>query len=157
MEVYFKILLFLSSLISTSIAVDTITANQSIKDGETIVSQDEMYELGFFSPGNSKKRYVGICSYGSCSINKHPPCSCIEGFEPKFPDEWNASDWSSGCKRKKPLDCGNADGFQKISRVKLPDTRFSWYNYSLTLAECEMVLLSCDFQLTLLFAKTYSS
>ncbi|KAI3816123.1 hypothetical protein L1987_15813 [Smallanthus sonchifolius] len=60
MEVYFMILLFLSSLISTSVAVDIITANQSIKDGKTIVSHGEMYKLGFFSPGNSKKRYVGI-------------------------------------------------------------------------------------------------
>ncbi|KAI3731012.1 hypothetical protein L1987_62195 [Smallanthus sonchifolius] len=41
-------------------AVDTISANQAIKDGETIVSHGEMYELGFFSPGNTKNRYLGI-------------------------------------------------------------------------------------------------
>lgn len=81
----------------------------------------------------------GLCGpYGSCRINKHPPCNCIEGFEPKIPAEWDASDWSSGCKRKKPLKCENRDGFQKISGVKVPDTRRSWYNYSMTLGECEM-------------------
>ncbi|GJT07279.1 G-type lectin S-receptor-like serine/threonine-protein kinase [Tanacetum coccineum] len=81
----------------------------------------------------------GLCGpYGSCSINKHPPCTCIKGFEPKNPKEWDASDWSSGCKRKKPLKCEHRDGFQKISRVKVPDTRRSWYNYSMTLGECEM-------------------
>nr|GEW50615.1 G-type lectin S-receptor-like serine/threonine-protein kinase At4g27290 [Tanacetum cinerariifolium] len=91
----------------------------------------------------------GLCGpYGRCSINKHPPCSCMEGFEPKFPQDWRASDWSSGCKRKKPLNFGNADGngngngntdwFHKISGVKLPDTRRSWYNYSMTLGECEI-------------------
>ncbi|KAI3695901.1 hypothetical protein L1987_78905 [Smallanthus sonchifolius] len=61
MEVYFMILLFLTSLISTSAAVDTITANQSIKDGETIVSHGEMYELGFSaleSPKNATWEYV---------------------------------------------------------------------------------------------------
>nr|GFB91239.1 G-type lectin S-receptor-like serine/threonine-protein kinase At4g27290 [Tanacetum cinerariifolium] len=48
----------------------------------------------------------GLCGpYGSCSINKHPPCTCIKGFEPKTPKEWDASDWSSGCKHKKPLKC----------------------------------------------------
>nr|GEV21142.1 G-type lectin S-receptor-like serine/threonine-protein kinase At4g27290 [Tanacetum cinerariifolium] len=81
----------------------------------------------------------GVCGpYGSCSINKQPPCTCIKGFEPKNPKEWDASDWSSGCKRKKPLKCEHRDGFQKISRVKVPDTRRSWYNYSTTLGECEM-------------------
>ncbi|MCD7462303.1 hypothetical protein HAX54_048211 [Datura stramonium] len=41
--------------------VDTITTTQFIKDGETIVSSDGTFELGFFSPGNtSTNRYVGI-------------------------------------------------------------------------------------------------
>ncbi|KAD2804883.1 hypothetical protein E3N88_38260 [Mikania micrantha] len=78
--------------------------------------------------------------YGSCIINKHPPCACMPGFEPKNPKEWNASDWSSGCKPRKPLNCGDADkdGFLKTSGVKLPDTRKSLYNVSMTLRECEM-------------------
>ncbi|KAM0054573.1 putative protein kinase RLK-Pelle-DLSV family [Helianthus debilis subsp. tardiflorus] len=82
--------------------------------------------------------------YGICSINKHPPCSCMEGFEPRNPEEWEASDWGSGCIRKKPLHCGNGsgdrdeDGFWKIERVKVPDTRRSWYNVSMSLGECEM-------------------
>ncbi|KAF6159049.1 hypothetical protein GIB67_032666 [Kingdonia uniflora] len=43
-----------------TIAADTIGINQSISDGETLVSLDEKFELGFFSPGSSKNRYVGI-------------------------------------------------------------------------------------------------
>ncbi|KAJ0764209.1 putative non-specific serine/threonine protein kinase [Helianthus annuus] len=85
--------------------------------------------------------HFAVCGpYGSCSIHKHPPCTCMPGFEPRNPREWDASDWSSGCKRKTPLNCGNvnADGFRKITRVKLPDTRKSWYNVSMTLGECEM-------------------
>ncbi|XP_076941211.1 G-type lectin S-receptor-like serine/threonine-protein kinase At4g27290 [Bidens hawaiensis] len=84
--------------------------------------------------------------YGICSINKHPPCACMQGFEPRNPEEWEASDWASGCLRKKPLNCGNGnansnrdeDGFWKIARVKVPDTRRSWYNVRMTLQECEM-------------------
>ncbi|KAK1419628.1 hypothetical protein QVD17_28853 [Tagetes erecta] len=45
---------------STSATLDNIYSNQTIKDGETIVSDDQMYELGFFSPGKSKNRYLGI-------------------------------------------------------------------------------------------------
>ncbi|KAI3817667.1 hypothetical protein L1987_11463 [Smallanthus sonchifolius] len=82
-----------------------------------------------------------VCGpYGSCNINKRPPCTCVPGFEPRYPKEWDASDWSSGCKRKMSLNCGdaNGDGFLKITGIKVPDTRRSWYNASMTLGECEM-------------------
>ncbi|GLT54018.1 hypothetical protein SLA2020_272520 [Shorea laevis] len=49
-----------SSLLRTSITQDTITPSESIRDGGTLVSTGRSFELGFFSPGNSKSRYVGI-------------------------------------------------------------------------------------------------
>ncbi|KAL8218217.1 hypothetical protein R6Q57_021590, partial [Mikania cordata] len=39
---------------------DTISVHQNISDGDTIISGNEKFELGFFSPGNSKSRYLGI-------------------------------------------------------------------------------------------------
>ncbi|KAF7141462.1 hypothetical protein RHSIM_Rhsim06G0191200 [Rhododendron simsii] len=59
----FTILLFLSSLFSVSLvseAADTITTVQFITENETIVSADGGFELGFFSPGSSNNRYLGI-------------------------------------------------------------------------------------------------
>lgn len=47
-------------MLTTSNALDTILANQTITDGESIVSKSGKFELGFFSPGNSKNRYLGI-------------------------------------------------------------------------------------------------
>ncbi|KAK9100349.1 hypothetical protein Scep_023779 [Stephania cephalantha] len=41
-------------------ATDTIKRDKFLKDGETLVSNGGNYALGFFSPGNSKQRYVGI-------------------------------------------------------------------------------------------------
>ncbi|XP_027061151.1 G-type lectin S-receptor-like serine/threonine-protein kinase At4g27290 [Coffea arabica] len=41
-------------------AVDTITTIEPLRDGETITSSGGNFELGFFSPGNSSSRYVGI-------------------------------------------------------------------------------------------------
>ncbi|KAJ6950318.1 G-type lectin S-receptor-like serine/threonine-protein kinase [Populus alba x Populus x berolinensis] len=42
-------------------AQDNITSNESIKDGErTLVSADGTFELGFFSPGNSMNRFLGV-------------------------------------------------------------------------------------------------
>ncbi|XP_027928058.1 G-type lectin S-receptor-like serine/threonine-protein kinase At1g11300 isoform X1 [Vigna unguiculata] len=42
------------------IATYTITSSQFIKDNETITSTGGNYTLGFFTPHNSTKRYVGI-------------------------------------------------------------------------------------------------
>ncbi|GFP80336.1 g-type lectin s-receptor-like serine/threonine-protein kinase at4g27290 [Phtheirospermum japonicum] len=50
-----------------SAANDTIDVSQSIRDGETLVSSGGMFELGFFSPGNSTNRYLGIW-YNNISV-----------------------------------------------------------------------------------------
>ncbi|KAA8523792.1 hypothetical protein F0562_010215 [Nyssa sinensis] len=84
----------------------------------------------------------GTCgAYGSCNINNSPVCGCLSKFVPKYPEDWDTTDWSSGCVRKTPLDCQNGDGFLKYSDVKLPDTQYSWFNESMNLRECEMVCL----------------
>ncbi|GLT37916.1 hypothetical protein SLA2020_121980 [Shorea laevis] len=41
-------------------ATDSISQDQSIRDGDTLVSAGGAFEVGFFSPGNSKNRYLGI-------------------------------------------------------------------------------------------------
>ncbi|XVE63383.1 hypothetical protein DITRI_Ditri07aG0015900 [Diplodiscus trichospermus] len=47
-----------------SISADTITLDHSIKDnGDVIVSSGKIFALGFFSPGSSRNRYVGIWYY----------------------------------------------------------------------------------------------
>ncbi|GMN73153.1 hypothetical protein TIFTF001_055320, partial [Ficus carica] len=40
--------------------VDNFDQSQSISDGTTLISKEGSFELGFFSPGNSTNRYVGI-------------------------------------------------------------------------------------------------
>jgi hypothetical protein len=47
-------------LFSDCISLDTISPNESIKDGDILVSEGKTFALGFFSPGNSSRRYVGI-------------------------------------------------------------------------------------------------
>ncbi|KAF9597667.1 hypothetical protein IFM89_020547 [Coptis chinensis] len=42
------------------IAAYTLTPSQSIIDGQTLISKGAIFELGFFSPSNSKDRYLGI-------------------------------------------------------------------------------------------------
>ncbi|BFG28820.1 hypothetical protein CerSpe_150940 [Prunus speciosa] len=59
--VCFFLFSFLS--ISTTTALDTITPSRSMRDGETLVSAGGSFQLGFFSPGKSKGRYLGIWYY----------------------------------------------------------------------------------------------
>ncbi|GAU18232.1 hypothetical protein TSUD_175730 [Trifolium subterraneum] len=46
--------------IDVSVAIDTITSTQFIKDPETLSSKSGNFTLGFFCPENSTNRYVGI-------------------------------------------------------------------------------------------------
>ncbi|KAK3424235.1 hypothetical protein EUGRSUZ_F01040 [Eucalyptus grandis] len=42
------------------VASDSLSPGQSIKDGERLVSSGQSFELGFFSPENSKYKYLGV-------------------------------------------------------------------------------------------------
>ncbi|XP_039139884.1 receptor-like serine/threonine-protein kinase SD1-8 [Dioscorea cayenensis subsp. rotundata] len=53
-------LVFVLVIFHFSMATDTLYPNQSLQDGQTLVSAKETFALGFFSPGSSKNRYVGI-------------------------------------------------------------------------------------------------
>ncbi|XP_010247744.1 PREDICTED: G-type lectin S-receptor-like serine/threonine-protein kinase At4g27290 [Nelumbo nucifera] len=53
----YSVLCFLSNI---SIAVDTMALNQTITGDQTLVSAGQTFELGFFTPGNSRNCYLGI-------------------------------------------------------------------------------------------------
>ncbi|KAI3753818.1 hypothetical protein L2E82_25882 [Cichorium intybus] len=58
---FFLFITAISTLLSTSTSISTLTANQNITDGETIISDHEAFKMGFFSPTNSStNRYFGI-------------------------------------------------------------------------------------------------
>ncbi|KAL3740455.1 hypothetical protein ACJRO7_021702 [Eucalyptus globulus] len=63
--------------------------------------------------------------FAICNEMDSPKCSCMEGFSPKSPDQWNRGNWSAGCARKTQLQCqdnsSRMDGFLKLDGVKLPD------------------------------------
>ncbi|KAJ8436240.1 hypothetical protein Cgig2_023415 [Carnegiea gigantea] len=74
--------------------------------------------------------------FAKCNTMNSQACCCLHGFEPKDEPAWNRGNWSGGCVRRHKLDCGS-DGFQRVSRLKLPDTRKAWYDGSLSLKECK--------------------
>ncbi|MFS7960599.1 putative protein kinase RLK-Pelle-DLSV family [Helianthus anomalus] len=52
--------IFFFLVLTTCRSSDTIAVHQNISVGQTIVSANAKFELGFFSPGSSKNRYLGI-------------------------------------------------------------------------------------------------
>ncbi|OIT00466.1 g-type lectin s-receptor-like serinethreonine-protein kinase sd1-1 [Nicotiana attenuata] len=86
-------------------------------------------------------RYALCGQFGKCNTKDSPPCGCLRGFEPKYPQQWNAADWSNGCVRRTPLECGTRDRFLKYSGQKLPDTRHSWFDKTIGLEECQRLCL----------------
>ncbi|TXG47256.1 hypothetical protein EZV62_026550 [Acer yangbiense] len=72
----------------------------------------------------------GLCgAFGNCNSKKNPICSCLRGFEPKNIEEWNSGNWTSGCVRKRLLQCEKMnqtgdkvenDGFLKLETMKFP-------------------------------------
>ncbi|KAL0917375.1 hypothetical protein M5K25_012429 [Dendrobium thyrsiflorum] len=78
--------IFLCSLIpSFHAATSTISPNQSLADGGTIVSPGGVFELGFFSPLRSTNRYIGIWyhNFSNSTIvwvaNRNSPVSNTSG------------------------------------------------------------------------------
>ncbi|KAK7389401.1 hypothetical protein VNO78_24415 [Psophocarpus tetragonolobus] len=80
--------------------------------------------------GQNECDFYGTCGpYGSCDHSKSPICSCFEGFEPSIPEEWKRGNWTNGCKRSVPLNCGllnnvsdvKSDDFSVYNNMKVPD------------------------------------
>ncbi|XP_056172875.1 G-type lectin S-receptor-like serine/threonine-protein kinase At4g27290 isoform X2 [Syzygium oleosum] len=53
-------IIFVSFVGGLSYGADSLSSGQSMKDGETLVSSGQSFELGFFSPRSSENRYLGI-------------------------------------------------------------------------------------------------
>nr|GMD91822.1 G-type lectin S-receptor-like serine/threonine-protein kinase At4g27290 isoform X2 [Ipomoea batatas] len=60
--VFFFLVSSIISNLDFSVAVDTLATNQTLSDdsGTTLVSASQTFVLGFFSPGTSRYRYLGI-------------------------------------------------------------------------------------------------
>lgn len=81
-------------------------------------------------PRTQCERYNHCGNYSVCDDSKDfdsGKCSCIDGFEPVYQNQWNNGDFSGGCKRRVPLSCGQSlatnkgDGFKVLKGMKLPD------------------------------------
>ncbi|XP_059292831.1 G-type lectin S-receptor-like serine/threonine-protein kinase At1g11330 isoform X2 [Lycium ferocissimum] len=79
------------------------------------------WQIEFYGPHDNCDE-VNVCgAFGICDINVSPFCECLQGYEPKSKLDWDNNDYSGGCVRKTPLQCGsNNEGFVHIQNVELP-------------------------------------
>ncbi|KAI3466174.1 hypothetical protein Pfo_022837 [Paulownia fortunei] len=103
------------------------------------VDRTQGWVIYLTAPTDNCDIYKACGPYGSCKIENSPVCGCLKKFTPKDPQGWERGDWSNGCIRSTPLNCQNGDAFLKYSGIKLPDTRGSWFNESMTLEECKVL------------------
>nr|GLL18308.1 uncharacterized protein LOC109149192 [Ipomoea trifida] len=93
-------------------------------------------------PTDSCDMYRACGANGICNIYNFPICGCLDKFLPRNQEAWNIADYSGGCVRRRGLHCNNGtDIFVKYPGIKLPDTKYSWYDETMTLQECEQVCL----------------
>ncbi|KAL2327814.1 hypothetical protein Fmac_021241 [Flemingia macrophylla] len=119
---------FLFSIMSgTSTSLDTLTVDQSLHDEQTLVSEGGIIAVGFFSPGNSTRRYLGVWYTNISPItvvwvaNRNKPLQNTKGVLKlnengtlELLNDRNITIWSSNISTKAvnnpvahPLDSGN--------------------------------------------------
>ncbi|KAK4787176.1 hypothetical protein SAY86_011009 [Trapa natans] len=91
------------------------------------------WSVWLYEPVNDCEKYNRCGDFGVCDINSNPICSCMDGFVPRYTDEWKKGNWTGGCARRTELQCGKnstsntsieeggGDGFFHVNDVKLPD------------------------------------
>ncbi|KAL3740473.1 hypothetical protein ACJRO7_021715 [Eucalyptus globulus] len=87
-------------------------------------------------PNDHCDEYAKCGPNAVCTIGDAPICSCLTGYTTRSPQEWAMNSWSSGCVKKKPLNCPKGEGFKKLKGVKVPDMLSYWVNLSTSLDGC---------------------
>ncbi|KAG8385649.1 hypothetical protein BUALT_Bualt03G0067000 [Buddleja alternifolia] len=88
--------------------------------------QKKNWDISWWAPRNECDVYATCGPFGSCNEHESPTCSCLRGFEPINREEWERGNWTSGCQRRRQLQCdqsggGNGDGFLRLPFMKVPD------------------------------------
>ncbi|CAA6668770.1 unnamed protein product [Spirodela intermedia] len=101
----------------------------------------------FWSGPRDRCDAFGQCGiFGVCDANEFPMCRCLQGFEPKSPENWNLKKGKDGCRRRTAVHCKNStDGFLLVANTKLPDTSTAIVMDKLGTRECmDACLMNCS-------------
>ncbi|KAG5597727.1 hypothetical protein H5410_038959 [Solanum commersonii] len=123
--------------LTTSILVRLTLSHNGVLQVWTWGDGDQGWIPFLLIPADNCDMYKLCGAYGSCNSQDSPECGCLDKFVPNNSDAWKRKDWSGGCVRRTELNCLQKDVFLKYSHIKLPDTRNSWSNVTMTLEECK--------------------
>ncbi|CAN0912782.1 Putative G-type lectin S-receptor-like serine/threonine-protein kinase At1g61610 [Linum grandiflorum] len=70
-------------------------------------SSRNSWDLVKTQPSGYCQQYNFCGKFGICDEMGSPNCRCMEGFEAEDLGEWRKGNWSGGCRRITPLECGN--------------------------------------------------
>ncbi|KAL2337350.1 hypothetical protein Fmac_011796 [Flemingia macrophylla] len=134
-EVYYSYTLTENSVISITYLNQTLSLRQRIR----WIPENKTWRVYESLPRDDCDPYNTCGPNGNCMVDESPVCQCLEGFQPKIPQNWNTLDWTEGCVRTKPWSCRvkNQDGFHRFASMKVPDTRNSWIYENMTLEDCK--------------------
>lgn len=86
------------------------------------------WQLFWSQPRQQCEVYAFCGGFSSCNENSLPFCNCLTGFKPMSENDWKLDDYSGGCERNIPLQCGTnsssneeKDGFLENSNMVLPE------------------------------------
>ncbi|KAJ8622336.1 hypothetical protein MRB53_030865 [Persea americana] len=130
------------SFLFTTIDNSRITRFMLTPTGSIVIESwdGNEWETLFSTLKDNCNAYDWCGRFGSCDHSGLlTVCNCLEGFRPKFRQQWEMGIWSGGCVREMSLDCGKRDGFHALKGVKLPDHSITLGNISLEAcpSECQ--------------------
>ncbi|KAK4352232.1 hypothetical protein RND71_027750 [Anisodus tanguticus] len=127
------------SLINSSVLSRLVLTNNGYIQRYIWEDQTKSWRLYLNIPLDTCDTYNLCGAYGSCVIDNSTFCGCLEKFVPKYPQQWEKGNWSEGCIRRKPYHCNKENVFLKYLGIKLPDTKHSQYDKTMTLEGCRQV------------------
>ncbi|ESW20747.1 hypothetical protein PHAVU_005G011200 [Phaseolus vulgaris] len=138
-QVYYSYTLRNKSVISITYLNQTLVHRKRI----TWIPENKTWRVYESVPRDECDPYNPCGPNGNCMVNETPICQCLEGFEPKSPQNWNTFEWTQGCVHREPWSCGvkNEDGFRRFASMKVPDTRSSWTYGNMALEDCRIKCL----------------
>ncbi|RLM93524.1 receptor-like serine/threonine-protein kinase SD1-8 [Panicum miliaceum] len=97
----------------------------------------------WYYPTDPCDNYAKCGPFGYCDTAQTTQCSCLPGFQPRSPQQWNLRDGTGGCVRSTNLSCGagSSDGFWVVNRMKLPEATNATVYAGMTLEQCRQVCL----------------
>jgi hypothetical protein len=84
------------------------------------------WEARWTSPSDCRSGAFFCGNFGACTNNSK--CNCVDGFEPKYPDEWKLGYFVTCCSRSLPLSC-EADGQTEHDDSFIPFDRLQGLPY----------------------------